>query len=393
MSSRSLVYLAFDRFPAPKGAAIHIAAFIEALSDAYSDVDLVTVSDSLSIVENDLHLPNGRTVRHTQLPAVGPSLVERVLSFRTHLRAWWNDRRPGAVHVRSIFEGYHLARTRHRWCDRFVFEVNGLPSIELKYHYPQAADDRELMRKLIVQEQTCLNAADLILTVSHVNAEHLRKRGVNPSRIHVIPNGVDTVKFPYQLPQALVDRELSMLYSGTLASWQGVTTAIDALSLFRREAPARLTIAGSGRPDQSRRLMEFAKNLGVDDSVKIVGAVSQQELARLHHQADVVIVPLMPNDRNLIQGCCPLKLLEAMASGTPVIASDLPVVREIANDGIEALLVKPGSAKSVKDAIQKLRDDSCLAARLSFAARKRIESDFTWKISQRKLIEAYQRML
>ena len=170
-------------------------------------------------------------------------------------------------------------------------------------------------------------------------------------------------------------------------------TAIEALSLYRREAAARLTIVGSGRPDQHRALRELAWHLGVDEHVQIIDGVSQQKLAQMHHDADVVVVPLLANDRNLVQGCSPLKLLEAMASGTPIIASDLPVVTEIARNEIDALLVRPGSAKSIKDALLRYRNDPQLILNVSKNARARIEEMFTWKIAQQRLREAYRRLL
>ena len=75
-----------------------------------------------------------------------------------------------------------------------------------------------------------------------------------------------------------------------------------------------------------------------------------------------MLAPLTPGDRNLLQGCCPLKVLEAMASGTPLVASDLPVVRELARAEVDAVLVRPGSAKAIKDAVFRLADDPDLGA-------------------------------
>ena len=390
MSNSSLVYVAFDRCPAPKGASTHISAFVAGLATTFDTVDLVTVSGSRTSNVGALSqsIPG---VQHAELPALGPTLIERVLNFRNQLRLWWKHRKPNVAHVRSIYEGYPIARDKRRWCDKLVFEVNGLPSIELKYHYPQVADDRELMQKLMSQEQCCLDAADLIVTVSQVNANHLLKRGVDANRLVVIPNGVDTTTFAYRPYRPLGKRELSLLYSGTLSRWQGVHIAIEALAQYRRERPARLTIVGAGRPDQIRSLREIASRWGVEQHLQILEPVTQSELAHLHHSSDVVLVPLMPNDRNLIQGCCPLKLLEGMASGTPVIASDMPVTAEIAENNINALLVRPGSAKAIKDALLRLTQETGLSQTLSVNARQRIEERFTWKIANQRLLDAYNK--
>lgn len=390
MSSGSLIYVSFDRFPSPKGAATHIAAFISALAHDFANIDLVTVAGPAA--QPKPALPNA-SIRHSELLAIGPSLIERVLCFRANLRSWWGQRRPRVAHVRSIFEGYPIARRKRQWCDKLVFEVNGLPSIELKYHYPRIADDREMMRKLLAQEQTCLDEADLIVTVSNVNAAHLVQRGVDSSRLCVIPNGVDPDLFHYQSPREWGQREISLLYSGTLSSWQGLPVAIEALSLYLRDAPARLTIVGAGRSDQIRALRQFADALDVDNQIQIVSGVSQPELAQMHHAADIILVPLAANDRNLVQGCCPLKLLEGMSSGTPVIASDMPVVSEIASNEVNALLVRPGSAKAIKDALLRYRSDSQLRSGISQNARACIEHRFTWEIAKQRLRDAYQTLL
>ncbi len=297
------------------------------------------------------------------------------------------------AHVRSIFEGYPIARAKPAYCDRFVFEVNGLPSIELKYHYPAVADDRELLRKLYALEDACLAAADLVITVSAVTARFLRGRGVAPERIRVIPNGVDPALFAFRPPRCLAAGHVRLLYAGTLAAWQGVGLAIEALALLRRDVPATLTIAGLARASQERDLREQCWRLGVADAVRFAGSVDQRGLAQLHHESDVVLAPLTPNDRNLVQGCCPLKVLEAMSAGTPLVASDLPVVRELARPEIDALLVRPGSAKAIKEAVLRLVADPTLAPRLALSARQAIVRERTWMHAQRALVSAYREML
>src|SRR5687768_15153368 len=100
-SPHSIIYASYDRFPAPKGAAVHIDAFTRALAAEFGPIDLVAVAGA----GNDgMRLPDVATgcqsvapaisgVRVHLLPAVGPTLIERVLSFRHALRAWWGNRR------------------------------------------------------------------------------------------------------------------------------------------------------------------------------------------------------------------------------------------------------------------------------------------------------------
>jgi glycosyltransferase involved in cell wall biosynthesis len=370
-----LAYISFDRVPAPKGAATHIAAFTQALARAFGSVDLVTVGGGTA--------PEPRTERwpgvfHTELPAIGVSLIDRVMSFRRYLEQWLAGRSFDVVQFRSNFEGIPLLRLRPR--PRLIFEVNGLPSIELKYRYPRVVDDRELMAKLVAQEQACLNAADRIVTPSHVTARYLSAcRGVDALKIQVIPNGVDTELFRPRAALPSAGSEIPLLYFGTLASWQGIDVAVRAVAQIG--AAARLTILGAGGSRQTEPIAALAGKLGIGPRVEIVPAVPQPELVQVLHRSFAVLAPLAINDRNTLQGCCPLKILEAMAAGIPVIASDLPVARELGEHGTHLVLVKPNSVDQIAQAILRLHADPDLWRRLSTNARAHIAGGYTWERS------------
>ncbi|MFE1746710.1 glycosyltransferase family 4 protein [Coleofasciculus sp. H7-2] len=410
MNDSRIAYISFDTVPAPKGAAIHIAAFTQALADAFADIELVTVSPT-AYAANQRESPH---VIQSMLPALGDTLINRVLYFRAMLGSWWQNKWFEAVHIRSIYEGFPIALNKEKICNNLIFEVNGLPSIELKYRYPAVADDRELLHKLKTQEQICLEASDLILTPSFVTRNYLQTRGVPESKIRVIPNGVDLDVFTYcpskfrdvEYPNICYQEEtpplqigndsrkaqprFRLLYFGTFSAWQGVNLAVEALALAVRDFPTELTVIGQARDFQLLALKQLALKLGVAEYLTILDPVSQAELVQKIHAADVILAPLTPNDRNLVQGCCPLKILEGMATGTPVIASDLPVVRELGVDGVHFLLVKPGSAKAIKDALLRLKIEPELATNLARNARQQIENDYTWKHAGDALVAAYE---
>jgi glycosyltransferase involved in cell wall biosynthesis len=408
-----IVSVSFDRFPSAKGAATHIDAFARALGREFGNVRLVTIPPLPDAVTGKTPVWEAPGVTHCPLSAEGPALFERVIAYRSQVWNWWKrefgsqNRRPRVAHVRSIYEGYPIASRKSEFCEQLIYEVNGLPSVELKYHYPNVADDRELLHKLRSQEQACLTAADLIVTVSQVNLRHLVSRGADPEKICVIPNGVDLDQFPYQTPRSSArtttagdegtqtdrgdgdEQPVRMLYVGTLSAWQGVTQAIEALALYQRDWPATLTVAGPVRNRERKSLEKLAWNQRVFEAIHLTGPVSKDELAGLYHDAHVVVAPLTRNDRNCDQGCCPLKVLEALAAGTPLIASDLEVVRELCRNDEHAMLVRPGSGKSIKDAMLRLRSDPALGLRLSQAGRCHVEQRFGWDAAQQALIGAY----
>ncbi len=388
MSELPLAYFSFDIVPAPKGAAIHIEAFVGAIATQFGSLNLVSVSPTPDLIPALERWPN---VYHTALPARGKTLLERVLSFRRQLDQWIGHQRFQAIHVRSIYEGFPIAQRKQSLCDLFILEINGLPSIELKYRYPLVAEDDELMHKLVAQEALCLQQADQVITPSALTKAYLMERGVAPDKIAVIPNGVDLDVFTYQAPRSIPDGEpLKLLYFGTLSAWQGVDLAIEALDLYCRDFPAVLTILGPARPQQVRSLLRRAQRLGQQDRIQILEPVSQAQLVQQMHDADVILAPLKPNDRNCVQGCCPLKVLEGMASGTPVVSSELEVVDALGEHGQHFLLGRAGSAKAIKDNLLLLREAPTLGQRLSKEARSHIEQFYTWKQSTQALVKVYE---
>ncbi|MCZ7648690.1 MAG: glycosyltransferase family 4 protein [Planctomycetota bacterium] len=397
MSTGRGVYASFDRVPAPKGAAVHIQAFAQALAQSFGPLDLVTLAAPPAGEAPPAGVGPARElwpgVTQHPIHVHGSDAIARALSFRAFLGDWWGARRARFAHVRSIFEGYPLARRKGQACEKLIYEVNGLPSIELKYHHPGVADDTELTRKLLAQEQACLDAADLLVTPSAVTAAHLRAaRGVDAKKLRVIPNGVDLEVFPHRPPPPRTG-ELRVLYSGTLAAWQGARVAVEALALLRRDVPARLTLVGHAGTRQRKNVLERVHELKLAAFVELREPVAQADLAALHHEHDAALAPLMPNDRNLVQGCCPLKVLEAMAAGAPLVASEMPVVTDLARPGEHFLAAKPGNTKQIKDALLRLHADAALAARLSSAARAHVAANFTWRRAQESLVEAYREAL
>ena len=105
MQQLQIAYISFDIVPAPKGAAIHIAAFAQALASAFGKIELVTVSPTVETICRELY-PN---VKQTALPAIGDNLINRVLHFQTLLGEWVQGRCYDIIHFRSIYEGFPLA--------------------------------------------------------------------------------------------------------------------------------------------------------------------------------------------------------------------------------------------------------------------------------------------
>jgi glycosyltransferase involved in cell wall biosynthesis len=186
---------------------------------------------------------------------------------------------------------------------------------------------------------------------------------------------------------------MQLLYIGTLTAWQGIETLLTAVSLARRDFPMVLRLIGPTSRTRRQELERLLYRLDLQGVVRFLGPYPQAALNSFLHSSHAAIVPLLPVDRNTQQGCCPLKMLEAMAAGCPVIAADLPVVRELAAAGVHFLPVRPGDARSLKEAILQLAADPLLGCRLARQARERVATAFTWDNATQRLYDVYDRLL
>lgn len=386
-----ILYVAFDVVPAPKGAAIHIQEFARALSRACHRVDLVTVAPGTSAVQETEVYPN---LFQTQLPAIGDDLVKRVTHFRRLLECWLAQQKLpfDAAHFRSPFEGLWMASRKESICKRLIFEVNGLPSIELKYRYESLRTDDALIAKLRSQEQTCLEAADLIVTPSTVTKNYLCSLGAKQSKIRVIRNGVDLSTFKFQEPRRWMQgTTVDVTYFGTLSKWQGIESMIRAMALCDRSV--RLTMIASAKQNTIVKASRLAQKLGVHDRISIQTPMPQSELAVVLHNSHAILAPLALIDRNVLQGCCPLKVIEGMATGVPVVTSDLEVTRELSDKTDCLFFTKPGSERQIAQRLMELTENYEETLESSRLARRIVEERHTWSGAGTQLLQSYSALL
>ncbi len=377
-----VLYAAFDVVPSPKGASTHVLAFVAGLVAAGHEVVLAT-----PIAPGQPPRDVTAGAEHHRLGRGGSgNFLLRALAFGEAVDALARARGPFDVHhFRSLWPGVPLVL---RGDARSVFEANSLASVEMPFHYP-AVRGTATAAKLARFERWLLERSDAVVCVSAVSRAFLEARGARPGRVHLIPNGVDTGLFAATpLPPRDAGREPVALYVGTLADWQGLGTLLDAMPSVRSRVPLRLRIVGRGRQRQRKELLRRVRHLGLEAHVAIEPAVPHEAVPALIAQADVCVAPLSLDERNVVQGCCPLKVLEYMSCGRPVVASGLPVVRELVRDG-EALFVPPGAPDALAAALCRVAEDADLAARLARRAADRARHAFTWSRAQERLRSLY----
>lgn len=382
--SHRVLYASFDAVPAPKGASVHILESVRAIA-GLARVDLVTLPGTLP----DVPLPPG--VEHRPYSPAGDHFLQRALAFGDAVAERILEARYDVVHVRSIWEGTPALLLQPGRQFRLVYEVNGLPSIELKYHYPGVGTNRDLLHRLRLQERALMRAAAVTLTPSHTTRRYLRAQGAPAGSIRVIPNGVHPHRFPVVEPPPSACPQV--LYLGTLAPWQGVPFLIEAMRGVVAQRPATLRIVASGRQEWRRACERLISKLGLTACIQVLPPVPPEAVPGLLAESHVCVAPLTLTDRNVIQGCCPLKVLEYMAAGRPIVAARLPAVAEILSHEETALLYKPDKPRHLTAALVRVLDDPALARRLGAAAAQAVRQRFTWEHHNAALTQVYREVL
>lgn len=373
------LYAAFDRFPSRKGAAIHIDRFARALFGmAGGGLLYVLGGDDLPAqqVEGDVEI-----VRFSTPIA---NFLERTVAFGERLEALLDEAQDGLrlVHFRDPWSGVPILSRPHHYAT--VYEVNALPSIELPYTYPSAAPST--LAKIEHLEQIALDGADAIVTPSATIARHLLSRGVPAAKVTVIPNGADVpdaVARPNDAPADYI------LYFGALQQWQGIETLLRAFDRVRDLESLHLVICSSHDLRYVKGYTRLAERLGIADRILWHSALTTNDLQPWLQHAMASLAPLSDCGRNVVQGCSPLKIVESMAAGVPVIASDLPVVRELITDRSEGLLVPADRPAELARAIRILFEYPDLRRVLGARGRERLRQSLTWSHATKHLTDVY----
>jgi len=363
-----VLYLAPDVVPAPKGAGVRIPQTLRALQRLGHSVELLTPAAP----EAAEPLPQ---VAHERVELGTGPYLERMLAFRAAARRWLGDRRADWVQVRGVWAGLAALRWAQAEGVPLVYEAHGLPSVELPQHYPRLWAAPDLLDRLVVQEAELLAGARRLITHSRTGARFLLMRGVGPERVRIVPNCADPALFappPGPPPGPPADSgALRVLYQGTLTPWQGLGQLVEALGMLRRSGPfVLLLVAGPRKARWRRPLLRLARRLRVHEQIAWLGPLPRPALADLVRTSHVCAVPLPADARNVLQGCSPIKVFEAMAAARPILGTAVPPLLELLVHEQTARLVRPSSAAALADGLRWMAAHPAAREELGAAARQ-----------------------
>jgi len=222
-----------------------------------------------------------------------------------------------------------------------------------------------------------------ILTVSESSyRDIITDFGVDPSRIQVIPLGVDAEFVPPSLPR-VPGRIVAMASAD--APMKGIATLLEAFAKLRTERDLELLLVT--KPQPGGRTERLVEKLAIGDSVKFVSGISQTDLVAVMGSAELACVP------SLYEGFS-LPTAELMACETPLVVSRAGAIPEVVGpDGLCADLVEPGNVDELKAAIENLLDDPVRRARMGKAGRERVLDTFSWHAVAVATAAAYEEVI
>lgn len=322
--------------------------------------------------------------------AIVTALTRRILEVA-------EDWQPQILHAHSpALNGLAALRAGRRLGIPVVYEVRAF--------WEDAAVDHGTTREGSLRyrltrrlESRVLRKADAVTTICEGLKREIEGRGIGAKNVTVIPNAVDIERFEHaagrELPAAL-GRKLRdavvLAFIGSFYAYEGLDLLLKALPRIRERHPQTQVLLVGGGP-QEDALKRLSASLDIEDAVTFAGRVAPVEVPAYYHAADLLVYPR--RSMRLTELVTPLKPLEAMAYGRPVLASDVGGHRELIRPQENGVLFKSGDAEDLAVAVSRLHEHPETWKAMIAAGKAFVRSERNWKVSVARYQGVYSRAL
>lgn len=234
-----------------------------------------------------------------------------------------------------------------------------------------------------------LEEARTVVTCTEYNRSFLLKQHgqLAAEKVRCIYHGLDTSQFKFHTRQAVENGETVILSVARLIEKKGLEDLLAAADILRRRGRVcRVEIIGGGPLREA--LKAQAKLLGLADRVRLLGAQTHDAVCLAYRRASVFVLPCVVASNGDRDGI-PNVLLEAMASGLPVVSTPVSGIPELIESGKNGLLVPPHDPRNLADAIDSLLGSRELSEHLARAAKARLEASFSLEASAERLLAIF----
>ncbi len=382
------------------GQNVYVRHVGEALAEQGWQVDMFTRKASPDQQEIIQHSPGCRTIRliagpedfisRDEIFEALPEFVQQFLAFQSKQAAPY-----ALVHTNywlSSWVGMELKK-RQPLIQLHTYHSLGAIKYRSVFQVPMIAGTR------LAVEKACLETAERIVATSPQEQEHMRSLVSTKGAIEVIPCGTDVDRFG-SVSRREARQRLNIapetkvvLYVGRFDRRKGIETLVRAVgqSSLRGKADLKLIIGGGSRPGKSDgierdRIEGIVAELGLQDLAEFPGRLGDDDLPVYYAAADVCVVPSHYEPFGLVA-------IEAMASETPVVASDVGGLQFTVVPEVTGLLAPPKDDAAFSVAIDRILTNPDWQQQLGQSARKRMESKFSWRGVALQLSDLYTRLL
>lgn len=379
MARQSLIYIANARMPTEKAHGYQIAKTCEAFADHGLGVTLVVPKRRNPIkedifsyfrIKNNFHIKYLSVADTIFLGPLGFWLENLTFAIAVKFFLFSKRKTDFLVFTRDILSGFIASF----FTQKVIFEMHDFP------------------RSYLFFWKSALKRMAGIVSTNQWKAERVNQIfSIDKSKILAAPNGFDPESFPVNFQKNELRKKFNLplgktivLYTGHLYGWKGAEIMARAAYL----APEIIFVFVGGTASD---LSLFRKKFGNQNNILIVGHKPAGDIPFYLLASDILLLPNSAKTEESTHGTSPIKLFSYMASERPIIASDLPSVREIVSDA-EALLVHPDDPMAIRDGILKILDNPDLSENL--AAKAKIKSaEFTWEKRADKIFNWIEKVI
>ena len=367
------------------GQNVYVKEVGEALARQGWQVDMFTRRSNVNQAEIVQHSPNCRTIRLTAGPEKFiprqkifnylPEFLQQFFDFQAQQQTIYP-----LIHTNYWLSAWVGMEIKKRQTVQHLHTYHSLGAI--KYSSIDAIP--LIARTRLRVERKCLETADTIVATSPQEREHMRSLVSKKGNIVVIPCGTNIDCFGSidrnagRAKIGIEPEEKVVMYAGRFDQRKGIETLVRAVARneVKRHENLKLMIVGGYTPGEKdgaekERIDSIVNELGIKDVTIFTGKVRHEDLAYYYAAADVCVVPSHYEPFGLVA-------IEAMASRTPVIASEVGGLKFSVADNKTGLLVPPKDEIAFAGAIDSILSNPQWCEQLGKNARKRVESKFSW---------------
>lgn len=296
-----------------------------------------------------------------------------------------------AVNLHMEGKGFNIVHA-HDWLVAYagraiakIFELPLITTIHATEHGRNLGLHSRMQIEINEIEKNLALEADQVICCSNYMLDEISNLfGLKEEDINIIPNGVDPSLF-LSLPKnpsfAFDKNDKIIFFIGRLVPEKGVKELINAFALVNKKIPkAKLVIGGRG--PQKSILDRLCLDLAINENVIFTGFIREKDRNFVYYCADVAVFPSLYEPFGIVA-------LEAMATNTPVIVSNVGGLAEIVEDNITGLVSQAGSVEELADKICEVLSNHDLAENLALNASKTLDTVYSWDVIAKQTIDVY----